>query len=175
MTAVCICTMDVTLIWQESNLIMHMVDIHPYNGHSAGEEKVTGCILQRRLWDENVILSWRFFFKWTIHDDVIEWKHFLRYRPFVWEIHRSPVHFPHEGQWRGILMFSLICAWISSLVNNHEAGDLRRHRAFYDITVMNCECCVQLCISHENRAVVSWTKLCLNKIIAQFRGIRIMS
>ena len=27
------------------------------------------------------------------------------------------------------LMFSLICAWINSLVNNREAGDLRRHRA----------------------------------------------
>ena len=25
----------------------------------------------------------------TIHDDVIKWKHFPRYWPFVWEIHRS--------------------------------------------------------------------------------------
>ena len=33
-------------------------------------------------------------------------------------------------------MFSLICAWISSWVNNPEAGDLRRHRANYDVTVM---------------------------------------
>ena len=31
---------------------------------------------------------------------------------------------------------SLICAWIISRVNNHEAGDLRRHRAHYDVTVM---------------------------------------
>ena len=33
------------------------------------------------------------------HDDVIKWKHFLRYRPFVWGIHRSPVNSPHKGQW----------------------------------------------------------------------------
>ena len=34
-------------------------------------------------------------------------------------------------------MFSSICAWINGWVNNHEAGDLRRHRADYDVTVMN--------------------------------------
>ena len=44
------------------------------------------------------------------HDDVIKWKHFPRYWPFVWGIHRSPVNFPHKGQWGGALMFSLICA-----------------------------------------------------------------
>ena len=26
-------------------------------------------------------------------------------------IHRSPVNSPHKGQWRGALMFSLICVW----------------------------------------------------------------
>ena len=43
-------------------------------------------------------------------DDVIKWKHFPRYWPFVRGIHRSPVNSPHKGQWRGALMFSLICA-----------------------------------------------------------------
>ena len=38
-------------------------------------------------------------------------------------IHRSPVNSPHKGQWRGALMFSLICVWINGWVNNHEAGD----------------------------------------------------
>ena len=28
----------------------------------------------------------------TNHDDVIKWKHFPRYWPFVREIHRSPVN-----------------------------------------------------------------------------------
>ena len=57
------------------------------------------------------------------HDDVIKWKHFLRYWPFVMGIHRSPVNSPHKGQWRGALLFSLICAWINAWVNTREAGD----------------------------------------------------
>ena len=56
------------------------------------------------------------------HDDVIKWKHVPRYRPFVRWIHRSPVNSPHKGQWRGALMFSLICAWINNWVNNSKAG-----------------------------------------------------
>ena len=46
----------------------------------------------------------------TTHDDVIKWKHFPRYWPFLRGIHRPPVNFPHKGQWRGALMFSLISA-----------------------------------------------------------------
>ena len=63
-----------------------------------------------------------------IHDDVIKWKHFPRYWPFVRGIHRSPVNSPHKGQWRGALMFTLICARINGWVKNREAGDLRRYR-----------------------------------------------
>ena len=70
------------------------------------------------------------------HDDVIKWKHFPRNWPFVREIHRSPVNFPHKGQWRGALMFSLIYAWINDWVNNREAGDLRRQHGHYDVIVM---------------------------------------
>ena len=65
-------------------------------------------------------------------DDVIKWKDFPRYWPFVRGIHRSPVNSQHKGQWRGALMLSLICAWI----NNCEAGDLWRHRAYYDVIVI---------------------------------------
>ena len=43
---------------------------------------------------------------------------------------------PHNGQWRGAVMFSLICAWINGWVNNREAGDLRRHGAHCDIIVI---------------------------------------
>ena len=71
-----------------------------------------------------------------IHDDVIKWKHFPRNWPFVRGIHRSPVNSPHKGQWRGYLMFSLICVWINGWANNREAGDLRRYRAHYGVTVM---------------------------------------
>ena len=79
------------------------------------------------------LMRWWFF---ACHDDVIKWKHFLRYWPFVRGIHWSPVNSPHKGQWRVALMFSLICARINAWVNNREAGDLRRYWAHYDVTVM---------------------------------------
>ena len=44
---------------------------------------------------------------WPYQDDVIKWKLFLRYRPFVRGIHRSLVNSPHKSQWRGNLMFFL--------------------------------------------------------------------
>ena len=47
----------------------------------------------------------------------------------------EPVDSPHKGQWRGALVFSLICAWTNGW-DNRNAGDLRRHRAHYDVTVM---------------------------------------
>ena len=62
-----------------------------------------------------------FTYIWKIHDDVTKWKLFPRYWPFVWVIHRSPVNSPHKGQWRGALIFSLICVWINDWVNNREA------------------------------------------------------
>ena len=47
------------------------------------------------------------------HDDVIKWKYFPRYWPFVRGTHRSPVDSPHKGQSHRALMFSLICGWTS--------------------------------------------------------------
>ena len=74
----------------------------------------------------------------AFHDDVINWKHFLHYWPFVRGIHRSrwiPSTKASDGR---ALMFSLICARINGWVNNREAGDLRRHRGHYDVNVMLC-------------------------------------
>ena len=70
------------------------------------------------------------------HDDVIKWKHFQRNWPFVRGIHRSPVDSPHKGQWRRALVFSLICASTNGWTNDWGTDDLRRHRAYYDVTVM---------------------------------------
>ena len=71
-----------------------------------------------------------------IHDDIIKWKHFPR--QFTICAGNSPlrVNSPHKGQWRRALVFSLICVWINGWVNTREAGDLRRHRAHYDVIVM---------------------------------------
>ena len=70
------------------------------------------------------------------HDDVIGWKHFPRYWPFVRGIHRWPVNSPHKCQWREAFIFSLICAWTNGSVNNRDVSDLRLHRAHYDVIVM---------------------------------------
>ena len=80
----------------------------------------------------------------SFHDDVFKWKHFPRYWPSVRGIHRSLMNSPHKGQWCRALMFSLICTWISAWVNHREAGDLRRHRTHYEVTLMfaviGCQC-----------------------------------
>ena len=85
------------------------------------------------VWEKE---AWWVHWKYQVHDDVIKWKHFPRHWPFVREIHRFPVNSPHKGQWRGALMFSLICVWIRGWVNSREAGDLRRYLAHYDVIVM---------------------------------------
>ena len=82
------------------------------------------------VWDIHVY----YFHK---HDDVIKWKHFPCCWPSVRGIHRSPMNSIHKAQWRGALMFSLICAWTNDWVNNRYARDLQRHRARYDVTVIN--------------------------------------
>ena len=58
----------------------------------------------------------------------------------------SPVtgEFPHKGQWREALIFSLICVWINRWVNNREAGDLRCYCAHYEVTVMPTHQCMDL-------------------------------
>ena len=68
-----------------------------------------------------------------LHDDVIKWKHFPRYWPFVRGIHLLPVNSRHKGQWRRVLMF--LYAWSNGKANNRDADDLRRHRAHYDVAV----------------------------------------
>ena len=87
----------------------------------------------------------------THHDDVIKWKHFPRYWPFVRGIHRSPVNSPDKGQWCGALMFSLICAWINAWVNNREAGDLTRYCAQCDVIVMQSPYCKDI-----RKAAIIW-------------------
>ena len=60
----------------------------------------------------------------------------------------SPVigEFPaHRPVTRSFDVF-FICAWINGWVNSREAGDLRRHGAHYDITVMRLTW--QLLLSH---------------------------
>ena len=90
------------------------------------------------------------------HEDVIKWKTFPRYWPFVQRINRSPVNFPHKGQWRRALKFSLISAWIIGCANTNtrEARDLRRHVAYYDVILIFMS--------------VNWVIICKVKACDQF-------
>ena len=90
-------------------------------------------ILKTRPWGEHLDyltqqekIYFHYLLGTVINDDVIKWKHFPRYWPFVQGIHRSPVNSPYKGQWHGALIFCLICVWINGWVSNGEAGDLRR-------------------------------------------------
>ena len=70
------------------------------------------------------------------------WRHqkgtFSESLAFVRGIHRWPANSAHKGQWHEALLF-FICAWTNSWANNGDAGDSRRHRAQYDVTVMNMQ------------------------------------
>ena len=69
------------------------------------------------------------------YDAVIKWKHLPCNWHFVRGMHRPSVNSSHKGQWRGALMYSLICAWTNRWANNGDADDLRRHRAHYEVIV----------------------------------------
>ena len=79
---------------------------------------------------------WREYSGLWNQDDVIKWKHFPHYWSIVRGTHRSPVDSPHKGQWRGALMFSLMCAWTNGWANSPDAGDLRCHGAHCIVTLM---------------------------------------
>ena len=59
----------------------------------------------------------------------------------LWGKPRSPVDSPHKGQWRGALMFSLICAWTNGWANNRDAGNVRIRCVHYDVPVMHTPFC----------------------------------
>ena len=76
--------------------------------------------------------GWEVAYSWWRH----QMETFPCYWPFMRGIHRSPVISPHNEQWRGALIFSLISAWINCWVNNREDGNLRRYHTHYNFTVM---------------------------------------
>ena len=126
-----------TVIWLRPSVLLNTFTSKMYDidGH------ICWCFFTFNLFKHVTQLH----FNWQGHDDVIKWKHFPRYCPFVPGIHRSPVNSPHKGQWRRALMFSLICAWINRWVNNGEAGDFRRYRTHCDVIVMSTMFSTMVC------------------------------
>ena len=126
----------------------------------------------------------------VLHDDVIKWRHFPRYWPFVRGIHRSLVNSPHKGQWRGALVFPLICDRINGWVNNVKASDLRRNRAQFDVIVMSTlafshwdelphlymifHLVALLCFRKNRLKTKDWHDFCAGKLRACPHGIAFM-
>ena len=77
----------------------------------------------------------------------------------LWAVNipRLPVNSLQKGQWRGALMFSMICAGINGWVNNRRADTLRHHRDHYDVTVM-----IYICTLWNNLTKAWISVLCLN-------------
>ena len=73
----------------------------------------------------------------------------------------GPRWIPHiKGQWRGALMFTLICVRINGCVNNREAGDLRRYYAHYGVTVMQS---CRICANKSHTSILNIIKSKQNK------------
>ena len=86
----------------------------------------------------NMILKQCWIFKsyhdeYIMHGDVIKWKHFPRYWPFVRGIHPSPVNFLTK---RPVKQSSDVFFGLCTYVHNWDPGVLRHHRATYDVTLM---------------------------------------
>ena len=95
--------------------------------------------------NSNYVITWQSFSgtllkgSYTTHS---WWRHQMK--TFFAFLALCPGNSPGTGeflsqrQWREVLVFSLICAWIHGWVNNREAGDLRCHRTHYVVTMMLC-------------------------------------
>ena len=122
------CLLIVQFIWLKLHLLF---ETNRGNSKNISEIKLCTTFLVNTISIDEVKYL---LFDDYLHDDGIKWKHFPW--PFVRGIHRSPMDYSHEGQWREALNFTLNYAWTNDWANNIDAGDLRRRRAQYDVTLM---------------------------------------
>ena len=66
---------------------------------------------------------------------------------------------PHTKASIAELWCFFICAWLNGWVNSGEAGDLRRHRAHYGVTVMNA---LLPCEEPNTRHLLTLLKVCMD-------------
>ena len=102
----------------------------------------------RLLWDQ---------MRWEIHDDVVKWKLFPRYWPFV---RGTTGHWwvPLTKASDADLWYILWSASTNGWANNRDAGDLRRHRARYDVTIMTLRTTWR-----EDRQAIEWTSFAFSQ------------
>ena len=102
----------------------------------------------------------------------------LKFTPFSiwWNIFRvpGPVCGEFTGHWwiprtkasdAELWCFFFICAWINGWANTREAGDLRCHRAYYDVIVMTMENILHVRVSNVYTDVNVFKKCCPGRLI----------
>ena len=123
-------------------LVSITLDFNELNWSPARDKDTTKHCIAPALYRVSLVSWWRH-----------QMETFSALLAFVRGIHRSPVNSPHKGQWRGTFMFSLISTRTNGWVNNLHAGDLRRHRAHYDVTLMFLtKCAAELFIIMGNNS-----------------------
>ena len=99
------------------------------------------------IWFDSILIIPVFSASYILHpngnnDTIPWWRHQMEtFSALLANLCREftgPRWIPHSkaSDAEGALMFSLICVWINGWVSNGEAGDLRRYRAHYNVTVM---------------------------------------
>ena len=121
--------------WNGQSRMIWIIDVHNRTHYTLCE---VWWILQN--FKEETYKSWGVYYRVTWNSNKRWWSHQMEAFSALLAICAGkspvPVKSPNKDQWRGALMFSLICVWINGWVNNREAGDLTRYRAHYDVTVM---------------------------------------
>ena len=106
---------------------------------------VIGCALRSPERTVRDIIAWyrgthdsvRGMHQTTSYHMMTSWKHFPRYWSFVVEFTGDRWIPRTKASDAGLWCFLWSGPWINDWVNNRGAGDLRRHRAHYDVIVMN--------------------------------------
>ena len=108
------------------------MDPHPLISHTVEFAFASVCTLRVSFFGLRLEVPYRYT------RSVLWWRHQMKLFSalLAFSAGNSPLNSPHKGQWLGALILSLIFAWTSGLVDNRDAGDLRRHGALYDVTVI---------------------------------------
>ena len=109
------------IIWVTTDLDLSSIVRHrKYNTIMIPSEKITG--------------HWYWLLRYNLSNCLPDEEHCIKNITFV---HRKTNRPSLNYCCCYMIMFSLICIWINDWVNNNrEAGDLRRYRAHYDVSVM---------------------------------------
>ena len=115
------------------------IDFYVSYNQSISASKIRMFVLTNDEHCKRVFLVLVVYFLYIYHDDVIRWKHSPRYWPFGRELTGDTGHL-----WIPLTKASDAELWCflwsareqTDWVNNPDAGDLRRHRAHYDFTLI---------------------------------------